>query len=819
MRFYEDPAAKLLTFDSDLLEGGKRVSPTFRPQWSPDVLLGNNYIGRAVAINAAWACDNFGEIQNSDSAIWEMLLVAAISDVEVRHIPRVLLSERNPKWLTTPDAGDASMVQRILLENGFEAEVKPENGSLSVLPVKTQWPLASIIVPTRHSRENMGRLIRSLRMTDYQNFELIIVDNGVESAENSAWYSENLAGLRHRIVWWTEQPFNYNRVNNSGVSASSGEYLVLLNDDTEIVDSRWLKMLVGHAGRAGVGGVGFQLLEGNGRIQHGGVFIGPGGFADNLFHGMFPHSKTLIGSTDWYRNSLAVTGACVAIRRDHFLDVGGLDENFILMGSDVVLGLDQVLAGRRNLVIPFDMVRHYESLTRGGTVPEQDLFASYWRYHSWLRHGDPYVSPNVSRSSAVPKFAGKHEENPALVCQRALGRRQIKFVQRANIAEEARQLLWTSAVTRDDVARLRSSHQEHASRFEVRTINWFIPEVDMPFFGGLNTAFRIADKMRVENGVRNRFVVLGEPAEMFLRTALDAAFPGLGRDSEIHFYDGSDESLKTIPKADAAVGTLWLTALHVARSATAKRGFYLVQDYEPEFYPASSMFAMAEESYRLGLYGLCNSPSMYKTYVGEYNGRAFGFTPAVDRGVYHPADSSDEREYDPVTIFAYARDHFRNCWELVYAALSEIKKKHGRNVRIIVAGARYLPESADFVDLGLMDYRETALHYQKTDIGVTMQISRHPSYLPLELMACGVPMVSPDSHWFKWLFKGDGNSLESMRSVSDLFRNLDTLVTDAQLRKRLSQGAIQTIDESHSSWDQALAGIYEYFCDPEGTGP
>lgn len=145
-----------------------------------------------------------------------------------------------------------------------------------------------------------------------------------------------------------------------------------------------------------------------------------------------------------------------------------------------------------------------------------------------------------------------------------------------------------------------------------------------------------------------------------------------------------------------------------------------------------------------------------------------------------------------------------------------MKEEYGDRVKVIVAGARYLPPTANFLDLGLMDYRATARHYRDTDIGITMQISRHPSYLPLELMSCGVPMVAPDSEWFTWIFDDGKNSSLTMRSVDDMVYNLSRLIEDSELRASLSKGALDTIDKNHSDWDAALGGIYSYLCNPEG---
>ncbi|RXZ72068.1 glycosyltransferase family protein [Agromyces albus] len=811
-----DPSLEAIGFDTDTLDHERRTDPHFRPEWSPEMLLGANYFGRAFAIRVDLARRIDG-IRLDDHGIWRLLLSAGLSERIVGRVPKVLMSEpRRTRAIAT--ARDAEMVREVLSERGERAETSLEDGVVRVRFIPETWPTVSIVIPTRHGRANLSRLLPSLERTEYPGFDVVVIDNGGQSDERDEWYVNAKGDLDLRILWWTEEPFNYSRVNNVAARACTGEILVMLNDDTEIVDPNWLREMVGLLLRDGIGTVGLQLRQGEGLIQHGGVMLGPGGFADNLFTGMTPGSDSLVGPTGWYRNTLAVTGACVAIRRSDFESVGGLDERFILCGSDVVLGLDQILRGRRNAVIPFDTVRHYESLTRGTSVPLEDFYASYWRYHPWLAAGDPYLSPNVSQLSAVPRFRSSRDERPVKLALQVMGRAYIQVKQGSSISEEATGLIHQASVSRSDVDRVHADHAAADGFHQVETINWFIPDIDMPFFGGLNTAFRIAEKLALQNGVQNRFVFLAEPNEQFFRSALVAAFPGLA-DAEIHFYNGTDDSIAALPQADAAVATLWLTADHVAKAPGVRRKFYLMQDYEPGFYPASTLYAMAEETYRLGLYAICNTRSMYEIYAGLYGGKAMYFDPAVDRTIYHAEGRREKGDDEPVTIFVYARDHFRNCWELAYAALREIKRIHGDRVRIVAAGARYLPQTADFIDLGLLDYRATGAIYRETDIGLTLQISRHPSYLPLELMACGVPMVAPDSSWFSWLFQDGDNSLLAMRTYDDIVERLDRLVRDSELRARLSKGALERIDANHSDWDAALSGIYGYLCDPEGAAP
>lgn len=811
----EDPALGMIAFDSDLESALGRVhDPLFRASWSPEMMLGTNYLGRAFAIKLSLARKVRGAALG-DTGVWQLLLDAGLDSRTVGSVNRVLLTEKT-RSVPHATSTDARMVREALAQRGETAETSVQNGIVRVRFTPEVWPTVSVVIPTRHSRANLARLLPTLAGTDYPHFDVAIIDNGGESDERNAWYAENANGLDLSVQWWTESPFNYSRVNNVAARSTAGEIVLMLNDDTAVVDAGWMKEMVGLLLRDGVGTVGVQHLNGDGAVQHGGVMVGPGGFADNLFTGMAPNSDTIIGSTDWYRNTLAVTGACVAIRRSDFEEVGGLDERFILCGSDVVLGLDQVIRGRRNAVVPFDVVRHYESVTRGTAVPAEDFYASYWRYNPWLQNGDPYVSPNVSQLSAVPRFKSNRDPNPIKLSLAAIGRPFTKVKQGSSISEEATGLVHQASIS---PAGVRAVHEQHASVdgfAGVKTVNWFVPDLDMPFFGGVNTAFRLADKLAREQGVVNRFVMLAAPNHEFFRSALAAAFPGLGS-SEILFYNGTDESIAALPEADAAVATLWLTAVHVAKAQGVRRKFYLMQDYEPGFYPASTMYAMAEESYKLGLYAICNTQSMHKIYTEMYGGKATYFTPAVDRAVFHPEGRRVKGDDEPVTIFAYARDHFRNCWELVYAALSEIKRIHGDDVRIVAAGARYLPGSADFIDMGLLDFRATGALYRETDIGLTMQISRHPSYLPLELMGSGVPMVAPDSDWFTWLFEPEQNSLVSMRTLEGLVEQLDTLVRDKQLRMKLQAGAIETIDSRHGDWDAALSHVYAYMCDPEGA--
>lgn len=800
------PSSQVITFDSDLSTFGIRRQPLFRPLFSPEMMYSQNYIDRAFAVRGT-ALQSQLQIVASDVFVWEMLLNLGVSGATFTNISSLLLSEDSRSVAVSFTPESAEMVKKVLSTN-YSLDFFAENREsiARVFPSPTNWPSVSIVVPTRHSRVNIQRMISSLKLTDYENFDILIIDNGGETDDNKKWYNNLEVVCPLKVEWWTQTPFNYSAVNNHAARLTTGEVIVFLNDDTQIVDSLWLKELVGYLAIPDVATSGFQLRNHEGLIQHGGVMLGPGGFADNLFSGLEPHSSTKIGSTDWYRNSLAVTGACVAISRDDFEQVGGFDERFELCGSDVVLGLDQIVRGKRNVVSPIDAVRHFESLTRGTSVPVADFFASYWRYLPWLQNGDPYVSPNVSQLVARPRLSDDRDLKPVVFALELLGRPYRKIKQSGSVSKEAEDLLKVATLTQEDIDYVVSQNNKSAGNIEVKTINWFLPDIDTPFFGGFNTAFRIASKLVAEQGVVNRFIFTATPNEMFFKSAVTAAFANL-ENSEIAFIEGDAKSYTSIPKADIAISTLWLTAYIAIKSQSANRYFYLIQDFEPGFYPASSMYAFAEQSYQLGLFGICNTPTLLDIFQNEYSGTGISFIPAVDRNIYFP---KQKIEKGPTRIFVYARDHFRNCSEIALGALEEIKNEYGEAVEIIVAGARFLKGQTQFIDLGLMDFREAATLFQKIDIGLTLQISKHPSYLPLELMACGVPMVAPRSKDFDWLFKAGHNSLRTNMTIDGVVSNLKLLIEDSKLRAKLSLGALETIDSRFSDWDTALGGIYEF---------
>ena len=325
-------------FDDDL---DRLSQPGLKPGWSPELLTCSNYIGRAFAVRArslqAEVARRYRDAGIEDDTLWwDLLLSLDVAEQLVCRLPAVLqAADRREE---RPESHHLEMVTRWLSRQGWPA--RAEAGASGVNPAWTPDPDASvsIIIATRHNRELLEGAFDLIRSANHPSAELIVVDNGGRSNDNEAWYQARAADLNPQIIWW-DKPFNYSAVNNRAAAQATGEVLVFLNDDTSSGHPGWLHNLVGWAQRPEIGVAGLQLIDDDGLIQHGGVIIGMTGLAGHLFQGMAPHSDTLMGSTDWTRNTVAVTGACLAVRRSVFEEVGGFDERLELCGSDVVLGL------------------------------------------------------------------------------------------------------------------------------------------------------------------------------------------------------------------------------------------------------------------------------------------------------------------------------------------------------------------------------------------------------------------------------------------------------------------------------------------------
>lgn len=268
-------------------------------------------------------------------------------------------------------------------------------------------PLVSILIPNKDHITDLKRCVDSLlNNSTWENIEILIIENNSEEEDTFDYYQElEDQDERIHVVTW-EGPFNYSAINNYGSRHAKGEYLLLLNNDTKILQKNSIAQLVKHASRSGVGAVGALLLYPDGRVQHAGIILGHGGIAGHAWEGETPDN--LEGSFQSVifthtHNVSAVTGACMMMKRETYLEAGGMDESLEVTFNDVDLCLRLRQKGMRILLCPDACLVHYESASRGSEdSPEKvgrfhreiRIFVHRWEHE--LEAGDPFYNPNLT---------------------------------------------------------------------------------------------------------------------------------------------------------------------------------------------------------------------------------------------------------------------------------------------------------------------------------------------------------------------------------------------------------------------------------------
>lgn len=383
----------------------QRHSPLFKPDWSPELLISTNYFAPLFFIKTAMLRQMGGVPLDSDE-INALCFKLAEASFQIGHLAKILchLSDSTPFQRKQPKPAQVQAHLQTRLRFPFTLTFE-QSRYPHVRWEHPEAPLVSIIMPTVGAPPFMQACLKSIfEKTDYPHFELILVNNGAQTPDEIPYFKTLKDKNNVKILHWEGIKFNYSAVNNVGVRAAQGTVLLFLNNDTLIQEANWLSELVQWMCLPEVGAVGAKLLYPDGTLQHAGVIVGMEGLAGHNFYGMANPSDSLYGSSNWYRDYSAVTGACLLIRRNIFEAVGGFDETFILNWSDVQLCLKCIEAGYRIVYNPFCTLLHFESKTHKRNIPLRDFETALNAFQAYIEKGDPYFNPNLSIWHNVPSL-------------------------------------------------------------------------------------------------------------------------------------------------------------------------------------------------------------------------------------------------------------------------------------------------------------------------------------------------------------------------------------------------------------------------------
>ena len=414
----KDCRIRVLYSDEDKMsmDGHKFFQPHFKPDYNPDLLCTVNYIchlfvvDREIINKVGTLRSEFDGAQDYD---FIFRCIEAVDPSEIYHIPKILYHWRCHEDSTAenPDAFEAGKraIEAHYERTGIHAEVYQGEflGLYRTRFIRDHDPLISIIIPNKDHIDDLKRCMDSIdKKSTYQNYEYIIVENNSTDDKTFAYYKElEASNPKAHVVYW-DREFNYSAINNYGASFAKGEYVLLLNNDTEIINDDCLEELLGYCMRSDVGAVGARMYYEDDTIQHAGVVIGFGGIAGHCFvlqpRGTTGYCHRIICAQDYS----AVTAACMMVKKEAFDKVGGLTEELAVAFNDIDFCMKLRAAGYLIVYNPYAELYHYESKSRGlEDTPEKvarfnkeiQIFEKRWP--DILRNGDPYYNPNLTLKS------------------------------------------------------------------------------------------------------------------------------------------------------------------------------------------------------------------------------------------------------------------------------------------------------------------------------------------------------------------------------------------------------------------------------------
>ncbi|WP_395589885.1 glycosyltransferase family 2 protein [Enterococcus faecalis] len=421
----ENPKLDLIYSDEDKIDmDGNRSDPAFKPDWSPDLLLGTNYISH-LGVYRRSILEEIGGFRKGYEGSQDYDLVLRFTEKttkeRIKHIPKVLYYWRMLPTSTAVDQGSKGYafeaglraVQDALVRRGINGHAThgAANGLYDVYYDIESEKLVSIIIPTKNGYKDVQRCVSSIiEKTTYQNYEIIMADNGSTDPKMHELYAEFEQQLPGRFfVESIDIPFNFSTINNRAAKKAHGEYLLFLNNDTEVITENWLTLMVSFAQQERIGCVGAKLLYPNNTVQHAGVILGLGGVAGHSHYG-YPHGDLgYFGRLAINVNYSAVTAACLLMKKADFDAVGGFEEAFTVAFNDVDLCLKVQALGRDNVWLHEAELYHFESQTRGyddkGKKKKRFEQEKVMMEEKWgpLIENDPFYNPNLTRD--IPNFS------------------------------------------------------------------------------------------------------------------------------------------------------------------------------------------------------------------------------------------------------------------------------------------------------------------------------------------------------------------------------------------------------------------------------
>ncbi len=411
-RFIEYNECNLIYADNDYLIDGKRENPNFKPHFAYDNILSKNYFGNFIIIKTKFLQENENILENLSKTepIYNIILNTITKTNRIMHIDKILYSVKEEK---IDEEEQIDIIKRYLEKNNIKYDRVRKGkfeGQYKIDYTIKENAKISIVIPNMDHIEDLEKAINSILKSSYKNYEIVVVENNSKNQETFEYYEKiKKQDARIKVIKMEIKEFNYSKIVNFGVENSEGEYIVLLNNDIEVITNDWLEQMLMYVQRKSVGICGAKLYFNDRSIQHAGVTIGIRGLAGHKYREIEESDFTKNDSINYVQDLSAVTAACFMVKKDLYNKLLGFDEKLAVAFNDV----DFCLKVRKEKLLivynPFVELYHYESKSRGQDdspekqkrfAKEYELFVKRWR--RTIAKGDPYYNINYRLDVDVP---------------------------------------------------------------------------------------------------------------------------------------------------------------------------------------------------------------------------------------------------------------------------------------------------------------------------------------------------------------------------------------------------------------------------------
>lgn len=773
--------------DESVIDQSSRVLRySYKPDFSPDLLYGGNYICHLLCVRRGLAEKiGFFKSDYDGAQDYDFTLRLTEHTSNIVHIPKVLYQwvAHPDSTATNPDSKPYAQVSGLrALNDHLERTYHGEAYAIETSKLFNYQTIfktfdrqkVEIIIPFRDGLDMTRQCVESIiKHSKNYNYSITLLDNRSKDPATKAWLQE-ISKDSHVKILEANFDFNWSKLQNFGIKHSDAEVFVFLNNDTIINDDNWLQVLCSNALREDIGVVGPLLLYPDKAIQHAGVVVGLGGYADHLYRGMYSVGHHI--GTHYFvspfspRNVTAVTGACMVISRRTLNQIGLFNERFIICGSDVEICLRAYKAGLRNLYTPFTTLTHLESKTRDTYIPKIDFKLSKKAYQEFWDNGDPFYNPNLSLRSLIPSPRSDQETSTtpsrrSLLQKSAHATREL--LKRNALLVKAYRWLYRidEKEKKIPVMRERDVQALPASAISKPRINLVIPAINKDYiFGGISTALKFFDSFS-EQDYDKRIIVHDIPV-----SPEDlAAFPGYeytNDDSSSHLQITDSVASKDrkvlVSENDIFIASAWWTARSFYTVIDWQKQhyelphphnlIYLIQDYEPGFYAWSSDYIGAESTYRskMPVTAVFNSSELKKYFDanGYHFDQNYTFEPILNDTLKEHL-LNDPEKMRQKQIIIYGRPSVdRNAFDIIVYVLRQVfgGREDASNWTLLSMGEQHpdigIADGVTLKSVGKLSLSEYAKIMEESYLGISLMLSPHPSYPPLEMSSFGVKTIT-----------------------------------------------------------------------------